>query len=142
MSPSKPAEIPVAELDARLEVVLHRILPGALTQHLGPAVVQIMTNILSAPSQINSQCGAKDSCDSAQNIATKYIPSAVGTTGVVQAQPQDLRQVIHRALSKSADLYNLHDEANLFECGLDSLQLPALVSEINTFFKILRLDVS
>ena len=42
-----------------------------------------------------------------------------------------LDTLINDAITSATYLYDLTDDADLFECGLDSLQVPVLVKEIN-----------
>ena len=45
---------------------------------------------------------------------------------------QDLQSSLRQAIANSTYLHRLHDEANFFECGLDSLQVGALVGLAET----------
>ena len=133
-SPDAPAAISVAGLEERIEAVLRRIFPDVLSQHLGPAMLQMMANlILPPPSQVDARDDRKAYYGRTQHGATKDMPNGLSTTEVGQSRLQDLRRGIIRAINESTYLYNWNDKANLFECGLDSLQVVALVAEINAF---------
>jgi aryl carrier-like protein len=45
----------------------------------------------------------------------------------------DLKDTLYSIISANSYLHNLTITANLFNCGLDSLQIPVLVDEINAF---------
>ncbi len=135
-TPDAPAAISVAELEIRIEAVLRRIFPNVLSQHLGAAMLQMMANLILSPqSQADARDDAKVCHCRTQYNATKNMPNGVSTTGLGRPQSEDLRQGIIHAINESTYLYNLNDKANLFECGLDSLQIPALVGEINAFLE-------
>ena len=140
--PKGSNEIPMAELDARIEAVLHRILPGALSQHLGPAIIQMAKNLLLTPAlQENAQHGGEYSSGEVQNVAMKCTSTTPSVARTIRSDSKDLREGIHHAIANCTYLINLNDRANLFECGLDSLQITGLVNEINTFVQNSRPDV-
>ncbi|KAL8792449.1 MAG: hypothetical protein Q9195_004982 [Heterodermia aff. obscurata] len=114
-----------AELDAHIEAVLYRALPSALLKHLGPAMVQILH--ATTPAQIQPET---------QHHHASATPDAPNTSHDL------LHQAIYTAIQEGTYLEAVtDDEADLFECGLDSLQATALVSEINAYLCEARPDL-
>ena len=133
----------VAELDARIEAVLHRILPNALLKHLGPAMVQLFS--ITAPAQ--AQSGERLSNihhhhDAENSSVVKYLADSSKTSRETDSRFHDLRHGIYAVIQEGTYLEDVTDEADLFECGLDIIQVTALVSEINMYLRKSRLDLS
>ncbi|KAL8827076.1 MAG: hypothetical protein Q9191_003406 [Dirinaria sp. TL-2023a] len=130
-------DMQVAELDARIEEALHHMLPNLLGQYLGPAMVQILNK--ASPDSMCSSHSQKSfyatTCGS-RTHTTNSSKRKMG--GAPQLQRQDLRRGIYAAMDECTYLHNVTDQANLFECGLDSLQVTALVREINAFLRTYR----
>ena len=134
--------MPVAELDARIEAVLHRTLPNALLKHLGPAMVEIFY----ATAPVQSQSGNRlvnthHHHDSGNSGVAKNLTDASKACRETDSGFHDLRHAIYAAIQEGTYLEDVTDEANLFECGLDSLQVTALVSEINLYLQKSRPDL-
>lgn len=160
------------ELDARIEAVLQRVLPGILLQHLGPALAQMMTNLLhpaaaqahglnetngtsaNKPSQLTETHGnaanlttataTPSTCETDDSQVQNTLVNGSQSNGISldhSLSPKlansdthaydDLRHALNTAISSRLFLHDLSDAADLFECGLDSLQVPVLVDEIN-----------
>lgn len=152
----------LSDLDTRIEAILHRILPDVLREHLGPTLAQMLAKQLhlamaqiNVSSQVNAtehstvpepngpQVLAQGSSEKAHRNGNGIDHSTFPTvTSSDTDAPEDLRDSLYRAISSSTYLQNLTDEADLFECGLDSLQVPVLVNEINALLSKTRLDVS
>ena len=130
--------VQVAELDARIEAVLHRTLPNALLKHLGPAMLQILSTTTPAQDKLNN---TPHHHDSGFTIAGKNPTKDSKARHQPDPQLHDLRQGIYTAIQEGTYLENVTDEADLFECGLDSLQVTALVSEINAYLRRSRPDL-
>ena len=155
----------VSDLDAHIEATLRRTLPIVLPQHLGPALVQLLGNLLPHMAvQANQANGTHDaegfhrafgmqapkdslqakragkeahqSGDTVNHVPFKVMIRSHNNTS------EDLRVSIYRAISTSTYLQDLEDSADLFEYGLDSLQVPVLVDEINAFLTTSRPDLS
>ena len=54
---------------------------------------------------------------------------------------ESLRDSLYRIIQSVTYLHGLEDAANLFDCGLGSLQVPVLVEEINKFLTKTRPDI-
>lgn len=78
------------KLDARIEAVLHQVLPSALSEYLRPSVSQTMGKLL-------LESLVKDGAEYSVNHSMERMMSNAGT---VQAQPRDLRQGIRQQLLK------------------------------------------
>ena len=160
IQPFASSSVPVyaaSDLDAQIELVLRRLLPEALPQHLGPALAQMMANLLhttTAPAKVSNQvngiCSStsspsqetqlpaarEDGPDSQVQVsamkphASGHVSSLKRSKSIINA-PEDLRDVLYRAISSNTYLHDVIDQADLFDCGLDSLQISALVNEIN-----------
>ena len=165
----------LAKLDARIEIILRRILPDALLEHLKPALAQVAVNLIThaielpdsnkhssvtlpaSPSHIaqtstdteNSNELGSDRLQQQQasslekqrdgNVRSQS-PSKTATEASLNSS-MGLRDCLHDAIASSTYLHDLSDSADLFECGLDSLQVIALVSEINAFLLQIGPDV-
>ncbi len=167
----RAATYSASDLDAQIEAALHRVLPSLLLEHLGRAVAQMMASLrTSAVLQPNTANLADktpmDTCrgDSGERLPTSPGPNALQVQGCGQEahhgsipvnyspaaspaksdgyHPEDLRGFLYRIISNNTYLHEVNDMANLFDCGLDSLQVPVLVNEINAFLIKSRATVS
>lgn len=159
---NQAATYTASDLDARIEATLHRLLPGLLLEHLGPAVAQMMASLQSSamiqPNTANQTNGTQIPISNRSNgpqSPTAPRPNAPQVQGSGQGATQqdlavnqrpattptkcdgdaaeDLRCSLYRIISDNTYLHDLDDTVNLFDCGLDSLQVPVLVNEINAF---------
>ena len=78
----------------------------------------------------------------ADEFKALYAPPVPITSGVSEALKEldapepvadDLQAALFRVISSNSYLTDLTYTADLFECGLDSLQVPVLITHINTF---------
>lgn len=127
------------ELDARLEAVLYRVLPDLLGQCLGPAMIQIFEKACLGSMRRDdspydsSQNHCCNSCAGSKPNSLRNSNPEKSEKVPHQVQRQGIKRGIYAAIEECTYLHNVTDEANLFECGLDSLQVTALVREINEF---------
>ena len=155
-------------LDVRIEEALNRLLPAALLQHLGPALVRMAADLATLQSKEVKATGirvngsspirgpepSKSSPDDLNNIPTAQVDGAKkaysketrtanGLTPNEQTARtlQGLQDGLRHAIAKSTYLHGLNDQADFFDCGLDSLQIPGLTNEINELLTKLRPDV-
>lgn len=152
-----------SDLDARIEAILHRVLRGLLLEYLGPAVGQMMASLRSSATVQPNTANGTNEVDGVQS-PTSSGPNAPqaqgcgkeahqGSSPVIHGTterptksdckaPENLHGSLHRIISNNTYLHDLNDTVNLFDCGLDSLQVPVLVNEINTFLIKTRANVS
>ena len=125
-----------AELDDRIEAVLQRTLPNAHLKHLGPAMVEIFYARAPAQAQPGDRLSSTHHDREFGKLgATEDLVATLGAYRQTDSQVKILRQGIYTAIEEGTYLENVTDEADLFDCGLDSLQITALVSEINKFLR-------
>ena len=87
----------------------------------------------------------------ADEFKALYAPPVPITSGVSEALKEldgpeattdNLQAALFRVISSNSYLTDLTYTADLFECGLDSLQVPVLISHINSFLTESRKDDS
>ena len=168
--PNHAATYAASELDARIEATLHRVLPGLLLEHLGPAVAQMMASLRNSvmlqSKTVNLTNGIAISTSDRANgtqlstVPRPHAPEGQGSGKTVYPQsipvnqgpaasptksdgngPEDLRGSLHRLIANNTYLHGFNDTINLFDCGLDSLQVPVLVDEINAYLIKSRANV-
>ncbi|KAF6240565.1 hypothetical protein HO173_001235 [Letharia columbiana] len=158
-------------LDVRIEEALNRLLPVALLQHLGPALVRMTADLLNpgatqqskevkatgirvnGSSPVRGPEPSESSLDDL-NISTAqangaekaYSKEARTSNGLTLEEKttralQGLQDGLRHAIAESTYLHGLSDQADFFDCGLDSLQVPGLTKEINELLTKLRPDV-
>ena len=71
---------------------------------------------------------------------TNSVPEAIKELDNTEPTPDDLQAALFRVISSNSYLTDLTYVADLFECGLDSLQVPVLITHINTFLTESRKD--
>lgn len=135
-----------ADLDAHIEEVLSRILPEALAKYLQMASTQTLSNFLSTnqssqtpihPPKPATTTSYKQpltnghSTDAPAN--TLDNTSSLNTSQVHYDSISDLRKLIYDTLADSLIIENITDESDLFQSGLDSLQVPGLLNALNAF---------
>lgn len=132
-----------ADLNARIEEILIRILPEALRQHLPKALAEIMSNLLSTGSSIQAPIqSSKTSTSSLDRYlpqthnsaeATEKAPATTLPSESTQTDCLNLRRLIYNTLHDDLVIENVTDDSDLFQCGLDSVQLPSLLQVLNAF---------
>lgn len=158
-------------LDLRIEEALNRLLPVALSQHLGPALVRMMADLLhpgasrqTSGGKVNgikfngskfsrgpeqwelSQDDARKPTFEANGAEESYNMEAKASNSLTLNVPtngavQGLKDGLRHAIAESTYLHGLSDQANFFDCGLDSLQVTGLTNEINELLTTLQPDV-
>ena len=124
-----------SETEAYSEDVLHRIVSKVVTEQLNQALGQAMGQVAA-----HLLRGAKGPLLLDRILQGKYQQSSnvsvqgngANGGGANTLGPSHLKQVLLQVLSDTTYLSGLTDDANMFECGLDSVQLPALVKQINS----------
>lgn len=152
-------EHPSSDVDVQVEVILHRILPRIMSHHIRPALAELLSNLLF--SQTNpgaSPVEPQGFSSGSESISSVHLNFEVSQSLTFHQDSQNLEQKYHRDLPTSQTppfgnvatlekiedalcsiltgnfyLQELNRTANLFECGLDSLQIPPLINEINAY---------
>ncbi|ERF77178.1 hypothetical protein EPUS_06458 [Endocarpon pusillum Z07020] len=135
-----------ADLDARIEEVLSRILPGALAKYLQMASTQTLANFLKTnqssqtpiqPPKPATTAGNKQPLTTGHStdapIETLNTTSPLDTSQVHYDSIPDLRKLIYDTHADNLIIENITDDSDLFQCGLDSLQVPGLLNALNAF---------
>ncbi|KAL9066443.1 MAG: hypothetical protein Q9161_007582 [Pseudevernia consocians] len=158
-------------LDVRIEEALNRLLPDALLQHLGPALVRMTADLLNPgatqqskevkatgirvnglnpirgpePSEsslddLNTPTAQADGAEKAYSKEARTSDSLTLNEQTTRTLP-GLQDGLRHAITESTYLHGLSDQADFFNCGLDSVQVPGLTEEINELLTKLRPDV-
>ena len=106
------SDVTSQEVEAIVEKCLHHLLPKMLTEQLNQALSNVMIRM---------------STDLLQPRQSHPMVSVVGN-GL--GKPS-FKAVLTQELSETTYLTGLTDYANLFECGLDSVQVPTLIKYLN-----------
>ena len=115
------------DLDARIE--------RAVVKHLGTALAELLYSLHSnraserpteAPKILSQQPGTGKSTDGLNAPASE-------THEMYDDSPPDLRRLIYDTLADHLVIENITDESDLFQCGLDSLQVPGLLNTVNAY---------
>jgi aryl carrier-like protein len=138
-----------ADLDARVEEALSRILPGALANYLQMALTQTLSNFLSTnqpnqtPIQSSKPATTTTTTTNKQPLTNGHSTDARKNTfnatppfniSQVQYDPiSDLRKLMYDTLADNLVIENITDDSDLFQCGLDSVQVPELLNALNAF---------
>ena len=125
--PNNAVVDPVDNLDARIEravekhlpIVLAKLLQGLLDANQATQRAAQASEIPSHGPENGTITNGSDATD-----AVNGYRSRDGTT-------PDLRKVIYDTLAENLIIENITDESDLFQCGLDSLQVPGLLNAIN-----------
>lgn len=135
-----------ADLDARIEETLSRIIPEALKNHLQTALAGMLLNLLNSNLSLHTPIQVSNpplrtpnqkptTNDHSNNAATKTSDNTPPsrTSQVNYDSSYDLRKLIYSTLANNMIIENVKDDSDLFQCGLDSVQVPSLLNAINAF---------
>lgn len=128
--------IDLSNLDHQIEAVLRRVLPDVLLNSRGTALGQLVSNMLLAG---NNQSRSLDDLASPSSIIFSLTEKSNGTNGTNGSRPNpahdltSLRSSFLSIISKNSYLHGLNYTSNIFDCGLDSLQIPVVIEEVNGF---------
>ena len=100
------------EIEAVVEKYLRRRIPEILAEQLNHALSNAMVRM------------------AADLLQQQQSHPMVNTNGISHCEPS-MKAVLTQVLSETTYLTGLSNEANLFECGLDSVQVPVLIKHIN-----------
>jgi len=121
--PSVPAaqNVNLEDLDARIEKALAKTLPGFLDAAIQKAFSQMLLGLTggAAGSQPNSKPLTNGTSDNLFNGIDPPI--------------KHIRALIYDELSENLETIDLSDDTNLFDAGLDSLQVKSLVHVLNGY---------
>ena len=131
----------VNDIDARIEKALAKLLPAALEEAIRKTLSQILFG-LNGPLPVQ-QVVEKPTpllTNSHTNSTTIGITSPI-TNGVskeaekpsASTPPKDVRQIIYDELSENLDMTHVTADTDLFNHGLDSLQVQSLVTTLNAY---------
>ena len=132
----------IDEIDARIEKALEKLLPAALEQAIRKTLSQILTGLTSSPSPTHQSVSAEQPTPLLPNGHTNGTTNPPTTNGVTTTttsqQPQppkdiSIRQIIYDELSENLDMTGVTDDTDLFNHGLDSLQVQSLVTTLNAY---------
>lgn len=127
--PNGAAVYTADDLDARIQ--------KAVEKHLRTALAKLLHDLLDTNQ-------AREESIQAFEIPSRKLESATTTYGIdaisASEKPKirddtspDLRKLMYNTLADNIDIENITDESDLFQCGLDSLQVPGLLNAINAY---------
>lgn len=100
------------EVEAVVEKCLRRLLPEMIAEQLNQALSNVMVRM------------------AADLLQPRQPTPVVSVNGTGQGKPS-LKAVLAQVLSETTYLTGLTYDVNLFECGLDSVQVPILIKHLN-----------
>lgn len=136
-----PATNGVDDIDARIEKALVKLLPVALDEAIRKTLSQMLFGLNgSLPVQQSVEKSMPLLADGHINSTTDGVPSPT-TNGVskeaekpsASTPPKDIRQMIYDELSENLDMTHVTVDTDLFNHGLDSLQVQSLVTTLNAY---------
>jgi len=113
--------LPESNPETQVEAVLRRLLPNILRQQLGGALAEAAIMFL------KSDATAPKNFEKVNEIYLDEIPTKLTKPSL------NMKEVFYDIMATHSYLVELSDNVNLFESGLDSLQIIVLVKEINPF---------
>ncbi|KAI9649088.1 hypothetical protein NHQ30_001655 [Ciborinia camelliae] len=121
LSQNSTSPITISAIDARIEAVLERTLTKLLAKLLRPAIAEAISSLDS------------DDASPAEPQPNNNNPLPDKLPQRATLLPPTFTTALFDIISNTAYLHDLSYSSDLFACGLDSLQLPSLVKEINAF---------
>jgi acyl-CoA synthetase (AMP-forming)/AMP-acid ligase II/aryl carrier-like protein len=116
------AVIPVTQIESYVEQYVRRILPqmvaAQLHETLGSVMGLMATDLLRQPQQFSNGTGSHEKLSGMSN--------GTGNHG-----KPSLKDALNQIIAETTYMSRVTDDANMFECGLDSIQVPELVKSIN-----------
>ena len=100
------------EVEAMVDKCLRRLLPKMIAEQLNQALSNVMVSM------------------AADLLHPRQPARVVSVNGTGQEKPS-LKAVLAQVLSETTYLTGLTYDKNLFECGLDSVQVPTLIIHLN-----------
>lgn len=100
------------EVEAVVEKCLRRLLPEMIAEQLNQALSNVLVRL-------------------AADLLQPRQPTPVGSVNGVGQDKPSLKAVLAQVLSETTYLTGLTYDINLFECGLDSVQVPMLMKHLN-----------
>ena len=100
------------EVEAVVEKCLRRLLPEMIVEQLDQALSNVMVRM------------------AADLLQPRQPTPVMSVNGTGQGKPS-LKAVLRQVLSETTYLTGLTYDVNLFECGLDSVQVPILMKHLN-----------
>lgn len=148
----------VADLEARIETILQRILPGVLLSCLAPALVEKITDVLwstqtpvrtSLPDRKQTNAPSPGKTSSIFTLSELHhadIQSPSNKSSLDKSEQhspslENMLDSVRHIIFNNPYLQAVDEKVSLFECGLDSLQVPTMVDEINALLIKLRPDI-
>jgi aryl carrier-like protein len=110
----------IEDLDKRVEKALAKVLPGMLEAAIRKTFSQMLMELSSTTPSL------KPAADRLPND----LFNGTQSNGVLRSG-QHIRAKIYDVLAEDLDITGISDDTNLFNAGLDSLQVQALVSVLN-----------
>ncbi|RAL07159.1 thioester reductase domain-containing protein [Aspergillus homomorphus CBS 101889] len=121
------------ELDCRVQEALDRVLPGAVER----AVQEVLAKLLAGLSGQQQQQIASpvESVPESTPVAVNgyAAPQPNREAESAPAGPPDLKKLVYDQLGENLDVQHVQDDSDLFQFGLDSLQVIELTNALNAY---------
>lgn len=131
----------VDDIDARIEKALVKLLPTALEEAIRKTLPQMLLGLNGLlPVQQSVEKSTPLLTDGHTNITTNGVTSPITNAVSKEAgkpsastPAKDVRQLIYDELSENLDTIHVTADTDLFNHGLDSLQVQSLVTTLNAY---------
>lgn len=139
----------VNDIDARIEKVLVKLLPAALEEAIRKTLSQMLLGLSDPlPVQQSVEKSTALLTNGRINGTTNGVTSPI-TLGVSKEVEKasastllrDVRRILYDELSENLDMTHVTADTNLFNHGLDSLQVQSLVTRLNAYLIKFKSDV-
>ena len=126
---------------------LDAIIEKAVEKHLQSALAKLLSNLLEASQSIKLPKLASNglSHEPEARSSPTSVPNGVGHSSPDTASPtsrqykptddslSDLRKLIYDTLAENLSIDDITDDSDLFQCGLDSIQVPGFLNTVNAY---------
>ncbi|KAJ5523615.1 thioester reductase domain-containing protein [Penicillium frequentans] len=120
------------DLDRRVQEALDRVLPGAIEKAVQAVLARMLAGF-SAPQQ-QVVAPVERTPEAAPPVVNGHAPMQPnGESESAPSGPPDLKKLIYDQLAENLDVQEAKDDSDLFDFGLDSLQVTELANALNAY---------
>lgn len=126
VAPPTP-QLDLVDLDTRIEAALTKLLPRLLDTAIQKALSQMLLGLTGAapfPSHPTAQITPEPEAT---------LPPTILPAHTSPSLYQHIRNLIYTELAENLDVAGINDETNLFDAGVDSLQVQSLLTVLNGY---------
>lgn len=131
----------VNDIDARIEKALVKLLPAAMEEAIRKTLSQMLLGLngplpvqqsVEKPTPLLTNGHTYSTTNGITSPVTNGVSKEVGEP-TASTPPKDVRQIIYDELAENLDMTDVTDDIDLFDHGLDSLQVQSLVTTLNAY---------